>query len=466
MQKEVYIKRWYDYIPHSVVILFFFILLVSFMSHILPAGSYERIEVDGRMQVVAGSYAQSDSNPAGLLDIFLSIPLGFKLAVEIIFVVFAGGIMFGLLEKTKTIENMVGQILFTIGLKRRYAIVIVTSILFWLLGTTVGYETNIALVPLAAVLSLAIGGDLILAAGMSVGAMTVGFGLSPINPFTVGTGHRIAEIDLFSGWELRLALCIIGLLVISWYNLRYLKKISNDPSKSLGMHLNTEGLTLVKPIESYKMTWRNWLCLLIFITGMSVSIYGIFNWSWLFNELSAVFIMVGVFGAIVSGLNMNQISESVLEGVAFVAPGAFMVGYASAIRVIMESSQIADTISHGLSLALQELPIYLSAVSMCLSQCVLNLFIPSGSGQALATLPVMIPLGQVLGLSPQVSILAFQIGDGVTNLFNPSLGGLIAMLGMCRVPFDRWLRFILPLTLIILAFALAGLILAVAIGYQ
>jgi uncharacterized ion transporter superfamily protein YfcC len=238
MQKEVYIKRWYDYIPHYVVILFFFILLVSFMSHILPAGSYERIEVDGRMQVVAGSYAQIDSNPASLLDIFLSIPLGFKLAVEIIFVVFAGGIMFGFLEKTKTIENMVGQILFTIGLKRRYAIVIVTSILFWLLGTTVGYETNIALVPLAAVLSLAIGGDLILAAGMSVGAMTVGFGLSPINPFTVGTGHRIAEIDLFSGWELRLALCIIGLLVISWYNLRYLKKISNDPSKSLGMHLN------------------------------------------------------------------------------------------------------------------------------------------------------------------------------------------------------------------------------------
>jgi len=351
-------------------------------------------------------------------------------------------------------------------LKRRYAIVIITSILFWLLGTTVGYETNIALVPLAAVLSLAIGGDLILAAGMSVGAMTVGFGLSPINPFTVGTGHRIAEIDLFSGWELRLALCIIGLLVISWYNLRYLKKISNDPSKSLGMHLNTEGLTLVKPIESYKMTWRNWLCLLIFITGMGVSIHGIFNWSWLFNELSAVFIMVGVFCAIVSGLSMSQISESVLEGVAFVAPGAFMVGYASAIRVIMESSQIADTISHGLSLALQELPIYLSAVSMCLSQCVLNLFIPSGSGQALATLPVMIPLGQVLGLSPQVSILAFQIGDGVTNLFNPSLGGLIAMLGMCRVPFDRWLRFILPLTFIILAFALAGLILAVAIGYQ
>jgi uncharacterized ion transporter superfamily protein YfcC len=159
------------------------------------------------------------------------------------------------------------------------------------------------------------------------------------------------------------------------------------------------------------------------------------------------------------------LSETALKSVAIVAPGAFMVGYATSIREVLEMGQISDTISHQLSLALSALPTYASALFMSVAQSVINMLIPSGSGQALATLPIMIPLGELLGLTRQTTILAFQIGDGVTNLFNPALGGLIAMLSMCRVPFDRWLRFIFPLVGWILVVAWIVLVFSVLINY-
>jgi uncharacterized ion transporter superfamily protein YfcC len=148
------------------------------------------------------------------------------------------------------------------------------------------------------------------------------------------------------------------------------------------------------------------------------------------------------------------------------APGAFMVGFASTIKVLMEMGNIGDTISYELANLLKDLPLYASAIGMSLSQSVINFFIPSGSGQALATLPVMLPLGQSLGLTQQTSILAFQIGDGLSNLVNPTLGGLIAMLSMCRVPIDRWVRFIFPVFLTLLVFSFTALIIAVATNYS
>ena len=143
-----------------------------------------------------------------------------------------------------------------------------------------------------------------------------------------------------------------------------------------------------------------------------------------------------------------------------------MVGYATSIKVLMEMGNIGDTISYNLSVMLQDLPLYASAISMSVSQTVINFFIPSGSGQALATLPVMLPLGESLGLTRQITILAFQIGDGLSNLINPTLGGLIAMLSMCRVPIDRWIRFIFPVLIILFILASLALIIAVATNYS
>ncbi|TRX56048.1 YfcC family protein [Fulvivirga sp. M361] len=458
--------KWYQRIPHSVTMLFGIILFVTVLTYVLPAGSYERILVDGRNRVVPGSYETLPSSPVGVMDMFKAIPLGFKAAVEVIFIVLAGGIMFGVMEKSRAVENTVGTLVKRLGSDKKYWVVVIMTFVYGFLGIAVGYENNIAMVPIAAVLSLALGGDLMLAAGISVGAMTVGFGLSPINPYTVGTGHRLAELPLFSGALLRSALCFASLTLLAYYNVRYFKKITKDPAASLGRGLNEKGLALSKPISEYSMTINNRLVVGIFMAGLGVILYGVFRYHWYINELSAIFLMVALASALVSKMNANTISQTVLEGVGKAAPGAFMVGYATSIKVLMEMGNIGDTISFHLSEMLQGMPLYASALGMSASQGIINLFIPSGSGQALATLPVMLPLGEVLGLTRQVTILAFQIGDGVTNLVNPTLGGLIAMLSMCRVPLDRWLRFILPVLIIILMLSGVALLVAVATGYK
>jgi uncharacterized ion transporter superfamily protein YfcC len=458
-------KKWYERIPHPVVMLFMIIVFTAILSYILPAGAYEREMVDGRQRVIPGSFKIITSTPVGLMDLFRAIPLGFIQASQIIFVVLASGIMFGVLEKSGMVENTVGTIIKKLGLDKKYFLVVLMTFIYGFLGIAVGYENNIAMVPIAAVISLALGGDLILAAGISVAAITVGFGLSPINPYTVGTGHTIAEMPMFSGALLRSVLCLSGLSILSWYNVRYFKKILKDKSKSIGQGLDIEGLTLTHPIETYAISANNWLILSIFLGGIGVMLYGIFVHHWYINEISAIFLMISILCGIVARMKPGAFSETALKSIAVVAPGAFMVGYATSIKVVMEMGNISDTIAHDLSMMLSTLPTYGSAVAMSLAQSVINLMIPSGSGQALATLPIMIPVGELLGLTRQTTILAFQIGDGVTNLFNPALGGLIAMLSICRVPFDRWLRFIFPLVGLIMVVSWIALLFSVFIHW-
>lgn len=458
-------KKWFEYIPHPVVMLFGIIVFTAILSHWLPAGIYERELIDGRQRVIPGSYQEVAPTPVGFFGIFKAFPLGFKTAVEVIFVVLAGGIMFGMLEKSRMVENTIGTLVKKIGPTRRLFMVVAMTYAFGMLGVVIGYEHNIAMVPIAAVMALALGGDLILAAGISVGAITVGFGLSPINPYTVGIGHKIGEMPMFSGAIIRSALCFIGLSLMAWYNVRYFKKILQHPEKSLSQGLNTDGFALSHPISTYRITNNNWLVMGIFVAGIGVMLFGIFKYGWYMNEISAMFLLIAIATGFAARMNPTVFSETVLKYVGVVAPGAFMVGYATTIKVIMEMGNINDTIAYQLSEMLSNLPTYASAVCMSMAQSVINFFIPSGSGQALATLPIMIPLGELLGLTRQTTILAFQIGDGVTNLFNPALGGLIAMLSMCKVPFDRWLRFIFPLVMMILGLAWLVLLLTVYIGW-
>lgn len=453
-------------IPHAITMLFVIIVLVAILTHVLPAGMYERVMVGDKSVVVPNSYKVIESTPVGVLGTFKAIPLGFKAASEVIFIVLAGAIMFGFMESSKAVENTVGVLVKKLGLKNKNMIIVIMTFIYGLLGIAVGYENNIAMVPIAAVLSLALGGDLILAAGISVGAMTIGFGLSPINPYTVGTGHKLAELPMFSGALLRSALCFSALSAMAYYNVRYFKKITKDPSKSLGRGLDLTNLSLSKPIQDYHLSLQNWLVISVFGLGLFTIVYGVFNYNWYLNELSAVFLMVGLICGLISRMSATSISENVLKAVSLAAPGAFMVGFATSIKVLMEMGNISDTISYQLSTLLQGLPLYASAICMSVSQSVINFFIPSGSGQALATLPVMLPLGESLGLTRQITILAFQIGDGVSNLMNPTLGGLIAMLSMCRVPIDRWVRFIFPVFITLICLSFIALVVAVAINYS
>lgn len=459
-------KSWYSYIPHPVVMLLGIIVLVTLITYILPSGLFERIEVDGRMRVVPGSYRTVPSTPVSLLQMFTALPIGFSKAAGIIYVILSGGIMFGALQKTGAIENAVGQLIHKLGEGAKSTLIIGCTFLFGFLGVAVGYEHNIAMVPLAAFLSLAIGGDLILAAGMSVAALTIGFGVSPFNIYTVGIGHKIAELPIFSGWILRSALTFICLLILSWWNLKYFNKIKDNKSKGLGADLNEDGFKLTGNPADYSLSTRHVFVVLSFVIAIGAMLYGIFYFDWFLNEISAVFLMAAICFGIIGGINPNEQAKEALKSIALVAPGAFLVGLANAVRVVLETGQIADTITFHLADFLTNTPPVFAAIGMVFSQSLMNFLIPSGSGQALATLPVMIPLGDLVGVTRQVTVLAFQIGDGLTNIVNPTLGGLVAMLSMCRVPFDRWLQFILPLTIRLMVFAIIVLTLCVLLGFS
>ncbi|MFZ1525791.1 MAG: YfcC family protein, partial [Saprospiraceae bacterium] len=381
-------KQWYDYIPHPVVMLFGMLVMATLLSYIIPAGSFDRAEIDGRMSVVPGSYKAIAQTPLSLMDMFMALPLGFKTAVDIIFIVMASGIMFGFMEKSGAIENAIGTLVKKMGIERKYLIVFIMTFVFGSLGVFVGYENNIAMIPIACLLSLALGGDLMLAAGMSVGAITVGFGLSPVNPYTIGTGQKIAQLPLFSGWELRTALCMTAMSIMAFFNIRYFKKITSRPEESLASGIDSHGFALSKPLEQYSMSKKDLSIFLTFVIGIVVILYGVFVHHWFINQISAIFCIITLIIGIIDRNSDADFGNTVLRSVGHVAPGAFMVGLATSIKVALEMGNISDTISHHLAQSLTHLPLTLSAGGMVFAQIAMNLVIPSGSGQALATLPV------------------------------------------------------------------------------
>lgn len=458
-------KKWYDWIPHPVVMLFGMLVAVSILSYIVPAGKFERINIDGRETVVSGSYHLVKATPLTLLDMFVAIPLGFRTAIDIIFIVLASGIMFGFIQYSGAFENGIGVLIRKAGHQKKLILVALVTYLFGLLGIFVGYENNIAMIPLAALLSLAIGGDLVLAAGIAVGAVTLGFGLSPFNPYTIGTGQNLAGLPLFSGAGLRMALCFSALTILAFYNMRYLHTLLKNPAKSLAKGIDTTGLRLTKTLDQYELTKQHLLILFIFALSIVVILYGVFEKKWFINQISAVFCMVAIITGLINRNSGKDFGDITLKSVATVAPGAFMVGFATSIKAALEMGQISDTIAQTMATSLNTLPLYFAGMGMAVAQSCMNFLIPSGSGQALATLPVMIPVGEVLGMTRQSTVLAFQVGDGVSNLINPALGGLIAMLSMCRVPLDRWLRYIFPVFLSVFILSLVFVAISVAIDY-
>ncbi len=453
-------------LPHPVVLIFGIIILVAVMSYIVPSGAFDREIINGKSRVVPGTFTFIDDIQIGFFDIFRAIGLGFQTASEIIFAVFAGAIMFGILDKSGMVENVIGALIKKIGLKRRQLIVVLSTFIFGLLGVAVGYENNIAIVPVAAVLSIAIGGDLLLAAGISVGAITVGFGLSPINPYTVGIGHQIAEMQIFSGAILRSLLCLSALGILAGFNVRYLNKLIDSSVDERQQPEEIKSISLSKNLQHYSINKNDLLILSIFLSGLAFMLYGVFNLDWFINEIAAVFLIVAVVAGVSSRMSGHQMGETIYASLSMAAPGAFMVGFAATIRVLLEMGQLTDTFSFYLSNVLEQIPTSFTAIAMTISQSFLNFLIPSGSGQALATLPIMIPLGDLLGLTRQCTIMAFQIGDGVTNLINPTLGGLIAMLALLRVPLDKWITFIFPVVIYILILSWTVLTVAVWFGWN
>lgn len=453
---------WLEKIPHPFALIFGILILAAIMTHIIPAGEFERVTLEnGREAVKAGSFHAIEGSPASILDIFLAIPNGLIDAANIVFITFIAGATFRVLAYSGTLENGVGSAIRAIGQERSKLLIVLTTFLFGLLGVAVGFENVIALVPIAVIVCLAIRGDLLLGAGVSLGAVGVGFSTSPINPYTVGTSDMIAQLPLFSGAVLRSIFCVCCLSVLAWYNCRYFTRLTSGQITSSVSNVSTEGLVLSKQVGDYKLSKEDILTIIAFFALFAYLLYGVFAKGWFIEHFSAVFVMIGITTAIIHRIPINTTVDQMIKGAGAIAGGALVIGLARAIQVLLEQGQIVDTIVNALASPLGDLPAYVSAILMTMVNSVINLFIPSGSGQAMVTMPILIPLSDLIGVTRQTTILAFQVGDGFTNLIVPTAGGTLAMLALARVPYDRWVRYIAPL--IGMLFLLSWVFLTIAI---
>lgn len=459
-------KHWYEKLPHPYILLVLIILLVAAMTYIIPPGVYDMVKVNGKSAVDPNSYHLVPRTPVTFMQLLTAIPRGIQNAGMIVIITFISGAMFNILQVSHALENGVGVAVKKVGKSNYKILLLVMMLIFGFLGAAVGFENNIAITPIAVVVALALGGDAMVGAGIAIAGIGIGFATSPINPYTVGTAHAIAELPIYSGIGLRSLYCLASVLLAYLHVLAYMNKVLKDPSKSLVPDADVTGLKLTKPLDEYTLSGRDAGILAVFVIGLAVVVFGVLKFGWYLTEMAGIFLFIGIVAGFVAGYGPSKIAVLMIEGASAVAGGALVIGVAFGISAVMADGNITHAIIHALVAPLKGFGLYASAILMSLAHCIINFFIPSGSGQAGATMPIMIPLSDLVGMTRQVSVMAFQIGDGVTNLAYPTLGGMLAMLALTRVPFDRWFRFVFPLVIKVVLLGWVFLCVGIAIGWN
>lgn len=454
--------------PHTYAILLAIVIIGAALSYIIPAGEYDRVEVDDRVEVVSDSYHAVEQSPVSLMDLFMAIPNGLMEASSIVFYIFLIGGAFGVIRSTGAIEAIIQKVMRNVG-NNEVLLIPVVMFIFSVLGFTTGMsEEAIIFVPIGIMLAVALGYDAMVGTAMVTLGAASGFIGGMFNPFTVGVAHGIAELPIFSGWGFRTVVYIIVLAAGILYVMRYAKKVKNDPTKSLVYNEGQDGqLNFTDAdMEKFELSKRHIVIVVLFALTIAINVFGIFQYGWFLTELAANFFVVGIIIGFVGGLKLNDIFDSFIDGMKIVVYGAIIVGFARAILVVLESGLIIDTIIYSMSSVLDLVPNSLTAVGMLIVQVFINFFIPSGSGQAMTTMPVMVPISDLQEIPRQVAVLAYQYGDAITNSIIPTSASLMGVLAVAGIPYIKWVKFIWKLTLIWLVIAAIALVVATLIHLQ
>lgn len=458
--------------PHIYVILFVFTALAALATHFIPAGLYDRITLpNGRSAIDPGSYRQVAATPIGLEDFMLAVPRGLVDAAVVVFFTFIIGGMFTVIRRTGIIDVAVDK------LTRRFAnrsimILPVLMVTFAVVATLIGtQELALVYVPVILPLMIALRFDSITAVGVALLATTAGFTSGVLNPINTGLGQTIAEVPLYSGAGLRSALFVALLAAAVLYITRYALKIRSNPELSLMSGDPREAEKRLSYLhadegETMHFSGRQFWAALAALAFFGVMIWGVLTRGWFMLEMAGLFVLMGIGVGLIAGLTTEKICEAFNEGFRDVLMGAIIVGLARAVAVMLEQGQVMDTLVLGLGSLVGSFPDTLSAVGMFLSQLGFNFVIPSGSGQALVTMPIMAPLSDLIGVTRQNAVLAYQLGDGLSNILYPTSGYFMATLALGGVGWNRWIRFFLPLFGIWVAIAIAFVIFAQMSGWS
>lgn len=461
-------------VPHTLVLLAGMILLAWGLTFVLPPGSFERVTNDhGREQVVPGSYhrlepTEEGSGVVGVLDsfwgVFKAVPHGFEAAAEIIFFVFIIGGAFGAFRATGAADAAIGRLLQTFG-KAPLALLAGSMFLFAAGSATIGMaEEYLPFVPMLVALCLALGYDTVTAIGVLCVGYGVGYGAALINPFTVFIAQDVAGVQQGSGLLFRLVLLIVFLAVGLHHVWSYARKVKADPQASYVADIGVEETQ--KKTEYPALTLRHALVISAIFGAIALLIVGLKFWDWYLIEMGGLFLALTVVLGALGGLGLDKTAREFCVGASELTTTALLIGFARTIQGVLEDGQVIDTIVYGVAQPLESLGPHLAAVGMLVVQSLANFFIPSGSGQAYVTMPLMAPLADLVGVSRQTAVLAYQFGDGFTNILVPTNAVLVGILAMARIPYERWLRFVVPFMVKIWILAAIALVVAVSIGYH
>jgi len=452
-------------VPHTLVLLFLMMIFAYGLTWILPAGKFDTVDSGGHQVIVPGSY-KTIENAENLApwELFTVIPKALGEASGIIFFLFIIGGSIAVLRSTGAIDAMLGKVLKRFS--HRPALLLFMSMSAFMIGSTsIGMaEEYIPLVLILISLCVALKMDTVSAVGSMVIGYGIGYGTAVLNPFTVVVAQGVANVPPTSGWEFRLAL-FAPFLAIGFHHLwSYAKKVRLDPTASL-VHDVPEAQP-PEPTDYPPMTGRRLGVLMVTLSALVLMVFGIAQFGWYFTELSAIFFALALVTTVIAGDTFDDAAKTFTVGASELTGTALLIGFARSIEMILSDGQVLHTVVDGLATPLSQVGAEFSAVGMLFIQSILNFFIPSGSGQAYVTMPIMAPISDIVGVSRQVAVLAYQMGDGFMNMIVPTNAVLMGILGMCGIPYSRWFKFIAPLILKLFVAGSISLIIAVLIGYQ
>ena len=435
-------------VPHIFILLFGIIVFCSILTWIIPAGQFDRVENDaGRMIAVAGTWHAVSSTPVGFFATFKAVYDGMLNAADISMLIFITFASTSFITKSGAFDGLVVQLMKVFKGNSSVIVIPIFMALFGIGSSTVGmFEEWLPFIPIFAGIFIGLGYDAIV--GLATVALGAGIGYSGacMNPFTVGVAQGIAEVPYMSDMGFRIFCHVCMIIVGAAMVMHYALKVKKDPTKSIvyGVDFAALGITNdEKDVSKTEFGVRQILILLDLLAAIIVLVWGVKTNGWYFAEISTVFLIMGVVAAIIMHMNINEVGETFAKGFAEAAMPALLVGISRGILIVLQNGNIIDTVVNGLAAPLANLPLWLSGIAMLLFQTVLNFFIPSGSGQAATSMPIMTPLADIIGMKREVAVLAFQFGDGLSNIVWPTAYAAV-MAGLAGVKIDKWWKFIFP----------------------
>ncbi|MGF0095300.1 YfcC family protein [Peptoniphilus sp. SGI.035] len=454
---------------NPLTLLFVIVVIVSILTHFIPSGEYDRVldEVTGKTVVVADTFKFVEADKASITTMLLSFDAGIQKAAPIIsFLLLIGGSL-GVITSTGAIESLLNVLVKKFNNEKKKKIIIAITMFFFLFCSSsfgMGQEM-MAFAPFIIILMVSLGFDTITAIGTMILGYAIGYGSGFLNPFNLAVAQDIAGLPYPSGLEFRIILSLILYIVAVRYMINYANKVERDFSLSISPNIPEEFKSKNKFENINKMSTSHKLVWLIFVSGLAFLIYGATMKGFYLSECATIFLTIGLLSGIVNKYNLNKIFQEFSRGAKDMAVPCLIIGFAMSITTILDSAKILDSIVYYLSLPLKNLPPIISAGGMVIVQTLINFFVNSGSTQAAITMPIISPLAQVLGVNQQVAVLAFQLGDGLSNMLWVTCGTLMIGLGIGEINYINWFKFIIKIYLVLLTIGVAAAMFAQYINY-